>query len=66
MLDVTGMDAGATFGTAGMARTAVVCGFGVTGMVGVTGTGGMGCAGLVGAGCGTVWLLWPLRQCQWA
>ena len=52
MLGVTGIDAGVTFGTAGMAGTAVVCGFRVTGIVGATGTGGMGCTGLVGAGCG--------------
>ena len=52
-LHVTGIDTGATFGTAGMVGTAEVCGFGVAGVVGATGTGGMGCAGLVGAGCGT-------------
>ena len=30
----------------------VVCGFGATGVVGVTGKGCASCAGLVGAGCG--------------
>ena len=58
-----------------MAGTAVVCGFGITGIVGATGTGGTACAGLVGAGYGAetlglvvaaVWLLWHQEQCQWA
>ena len=35
MLGVTGIGTGVTFGTAGVAETAVVCGFGVTGIVGV-------------------------------
>ena len=45
------MDAGATFGTAGMVGTAVVCGFRVTGIVGATGEGCASCAGLMGAVC---------------
>ena len=53
MLDVAGIDAGVTFGTAGLVGTAVVCGFRIIGIVGATGTCGMGCAGLVIAGCGT-------------
>ena len=36
-LGVTGIDAGVTFGTAGMVGTAVVHVFGVTGIVGTTG-----------------------------
>ena len=35
-----------------MVGTTVVCGFGVTGIVGATGAGCTGCAGLAGAGCG--------------
>ena len=52
MLGVAGMDARVTFRAAGMVRTAVVCGFGVTGIVGATGKGCAGCVGLAGAGCG--------------
>ena len=51
-LGVTGVDAGATFGTAGMVGTAVVCSFGVTGVACATGKGCASCAGLVCAGCG--------------
>ena len=36
-----------------MVGTAVVCGFGVTGIVGAMCVGCVGCAGLVDAGCGT-------------
>ena len=35
-----------------MVRAAVVCVFGVTGIVDATGIGYIGCAGLAGAGCG--------------
>ena len=49
---VTDIGAGATFGTAGMVETVVVCGFGATGIVGATGIGCTGCAGWVGAGHG--------------
>ena len=58
-----------------MVRTAVVCGFGVTGIARATGVGCTGFVGLVGAGCGTetwVWwepvvrVLWHLEQCQQA
>ena len=51
-LGLAGIDAGATFQTTDMVGTAVVCGFGVTGIVAVTGKGCTSCAGLVGAGCG--------------
>ena len=50
-LGVADIDAGVTFGTAGMEQTAVVCGFGVTDIVGATGVGCTGCADLAGAGC---------------
>ena len=53
MLGVTGIGTGTTFGTAGMAGTAVVCGLRVADVAGTTGAGSMGSAGLVGAGCGT-------------
>ena len=52
-LGVEGVDAGVTFGTAGMVGTAVVCGFRVTGAAGVTGEGCASCSSLAGAGCGT-------------
>ena len=44
---------GATFGTAGVVGTAVVCGFGVIGIAGASDVSCTGCAGLVGAGSGT-------------
>ena len=53
MLGVPGIGTGATFRTAGMVGTAVVCGCGVADIVDPTGEGCAGCAGLVGAGCGT-------------
>ena len=43
-----GVDARMTFGKAGLAGTAMVCGFRVAGIA-----GGTGCAGPVGAGCDT-------------
>ena len=52
-MGVMGVGTGATFGTAGVVVTAVVCGCGVTVVVDATGVGCAGCAGLLGAGCGT-------------
>ena len=52
MLGVTGVGTGVTLGAASMVGAAVVCGLGVSGIVGATGKGCASCAGLVGAGCG--------------
>ena len=53
MLGVTGIGAGVTFGTPGMAGMAVVCVLATADIVGATGKGSASCAGLTGAGHGT-------------